>query len=70
MYQPKTAEENWTFNTKRPIPANKQIAYKDGNPKNISFANLKLEAKKEEPKEEIKKEEPKKEPKPEVKTKK
>jgi hypothetical protein len=63
-YLPKTAEENYQFNTKRTIPADKQVGFKDGNPKNIAFANLILEPKKPEIKEEPKKEakeEPKKE---------
>jgi hypothetical protein len=38
----KTAEENFVFNTKKPIPANMEIAFKDGNPENIKFSNLKL----------------------------
>jgi hypothetical protein len=64
-YQPKTAEENYVYNTKRPIPNGKEVGFKDGDPKNIKFANLKLvnkkeEVKKEEPKKEVKKEEPKK----------
>ena len=37
-----TAEENYVFNTKRPIPANMKLAYKDGNPENTRFANLQL----------------------------
>lgn len=55
-----TPEKNYEFNTKKPIPENMEIAFKDGNPANQKFANLmlvhkKAEVKKEEPKKDIKK---------------
>jgi hypothetical protein len=51
-----TPEANYEFNTKRPIPENMEIAFKDGNPANQKFANLILVHKKaEEPKKDIKK---------------
>jgi hypothetical protein len=37
-----TAEKNYVFNTKKPIPAGMEIAFKDGNKENIKFSNLKL----------------------------
>jgi hypothetical protein len=38
----RTAEQNYIFNKKKQIPANKQIAFIDGNSDNTAFKNLKL----------------------------
>ena len=43
-FTPKTAEENYEFNTKTKIPEGIEIGFIDGNPKNAVFANLKLVA--------------------------
>ena len=37
-----SAEQNYVFNTKKPIPQGMKIAFKDGNEENIKMANLKL----------------------------
>jgi len=37
-----TPEKNYEFNTKTKIKEGEEIAYKDGNPKNTAFSNLKV----------------------------
>lgn len=44
-------EKNYEFNTKTTIPEGMEIAFKDGNKKNVRFSNLKLQPIKEKKKE-------------------
>lgn len=58
QFVPKTAVENWEYNTKRAIPDNYELVFIDGNKENISFRNLKLVKRDKPVKEEPVKEEP------------